>query len=78
MTYGYTDENRHMVSAFRAGTTPRESVREGLVVTELMMAAYLSAETGETVELDGLDLSDFVPQVAQGTWDPRSAGRRAR
>jgi len=78
VTYGYTDENRHMVEAFRAGVQPRESVREGLVVTELLMAAYLSAEQGETIEFDGLDLSDFVPKVAQGTWDPRTAGRRAR
>ncbi|GGI03473.1 Gfo/Idh/MocA family protein [Egicoccus halophilus] len=78
VTYGYTDENRHMVTSFRAGTTPRENVRDGLVITELMMAAYLSAESGETIELDGVDLSDFVPQVAQGTWDPRTAGRRRR
>jgi hypothetical protein len=40
------------------------------------MASYLSAELGETVELASADLRDFVPQVGQGTWDPRSAGRR--
>jgi predicted dehydrogenase len=76
MTYGYTGENRHMVAALRAGEQPRESVADGLVVTELMMAAYLSAETGATVQLADADLDDFVPRVAQGTWEPRGPGRR--
>jgi len=76
LTYGVTGENRHMVQAFRAKRTPSESVADGLVVSELLMAAYLSAETGQTVELPSTDLDDFVPQVATGTWDPASAGRR--
>jgi len=67
LTYGYTDENRHMVEAFRAGRQPRETLREGLAVTELLMAAYLSAEQRETVSLP-TDVTDFVPQVAQGNW----------
>jgi predicted dehydrogenase len=75
VTYGYTNENRHMVESFRAGVTPSETIRDGLAVSELLMAAYLSAETGETVELASTDLTDFVPEVAMGTWDPRSAGR---
>ncbi len=74
MTYGYTGENRHMVESFGAGRTPRETIHDGLVVTELMMAAYLSAESRRTVDLAAIDLDDYVPQVAQGTWDPR-AGR---
>lgn len=78
MTYGYTSENRHMVASFAAGRTPRETVQDGLVVSELMMAAYLSAETGETVELAHADLTAFVPAVARGAWDPASAGRRHR
>jgi predicted dehydrogenase len=76
LAYGYTDENRHMVAAFRAGVMPRETVHDGLVVTELLMAAYLSAETGQTVELPTADLESFVPKVGQGTWDPATAGRR--
>jgi predicted dehydrogenase len=76
LTYGYTHENRHMVEAFRRRVAPAETVHDGLVVTELLMASYLSAELGETVELASADLRDFVPEVGQGTWDPRSAGRR--
>jgi predicted dehydrogenase len=76
LTYGYTHENRHMVAAFRRGQTPSETLRDGLAVTELLMAAYFSAEQGETIELAGVDLGEFVPEVAQGTWDPRTAGRR--
>ena len=75
LTYGYTHENRHMVEAFRRRLEPSETIRDGLAVNQLLMAAYLSAETGETVELASTDLTDFVPEVATGTWDPSSAGR---
>lgn len=70
-TYGYVDEDRHMVRAFRRGETPSETCADGVVVSELLMAAYLSAETGETVRLPEPALEKFVPQVAQGTWRPR-------
>ena len=70
VTYGYTEENRHMVESFLAGRQPSESVHDGLVVSELIMASYLAAETGETLELPVADLDTFVPQVAQGTWQP--------
>jgi hypothetical protein len=40
------------------------------VVTELLMAAYRSAETGGTVLLPAEGLEEFVPKVASGTWDP--------
>jgi predicted dehydrogenase len=69
--YGYTAENRHMVQAFLDGRQPEQGFDEGLRVTELLMASYLSAERGETIELP-VDLSDYVPKVAQGTWDPRA------
>lgn len=74
-TYGYVDEDRHMVRAFRHGQTPAETCHDGLVVTELLMAAYLSAETGRTVPLPEPELAGFTPQVAQGTWQPRTAPR---
>jgi predicted dehydrogenase len=69
-TYGYVDEDRHMVRAFLRGEPPAETCRDGLVVAELMMAAYLSGETGETVRLPEPSLESFVPQVARGEWRP--------
>jgi hypothetical protein len=71
--YGYVDEDRHMVRSFLRGERPLETGHDGLIVAELLMAAYLSAETGETVRLPEASLADFVPQVAQGTWQPRTA-----
>jgi predicted dehydrogenase len=70
VTYGYTEENRHMVESFLAGREPTESVHDGLVVSELIMASYLAAESGETVKFPVADLESFVPQVALGTWRP--------
>ncbi len=65
--YGYTAENRHMVRAFLDGRMPDENWRDGLAVTEVLMACYKSAEEGRTIEFP-VDLGDFVPKVAQGTW----------
>lgn len=73
LTYGYVHEDRHMARAFRRGERPAETCEDGVAVTELLMAAYLSAETGETVHLPEPALEEFVPQVALGTWKPRSA-----
>ena len=70
VTYGYTEENRHMVESFLAGHQPSESVHDGLVVSELIMASYLAAESGETLQFPITDLDSFVPQVALGTWQP--------
>lgn len=69
-TYGYTGENRHVAACFLRGEQPTESLRNGVAVAELLMAAYLSAQTGETVRWP-VDLTDFVPDVARGTWNPR-------
>jgi len=71
-SYGYAHEDRHMVEAFSSGRQPDETLHDGLVVTELLMAAYRSAETGRTVRLpeEAADLEAFVSRVAQGTWDP--------
>jgi predicted dehydrogenase len=68
--YGYVEENRHMVESFLAGRQPSESIRDGVAVTELIMASYLAAETGETIRLPVSDLESFTPKVAQGTWAP--------
>lgn len=70
VAYGYDAENRHMVESFRRGERPRETFEDGLEVTRLLMAAYMSAELGQAVDYppDGLD--DFVPAVARGEWNP--------
>lgn len=67
--YGYTEENRHMVTRFLDGVNPDESLDDGLAVTRLLMAAYLSAQEGRRVDLsDTSTLDTFVPDVARGTW----------
>jgi predicted dehydrogenase len=63
--YGYTDENRHMVEAFRKGEAPLETFHDGVAVIEMLMALYKSAEEGRTV-MAGEDLVDYVPKVARG------------
>ncbi|MFO0690537.1 MAG: Gfo/Idh/MocA family oxidoreductase [Myxococcota bacterium] len=65
--YGYTNENRHMVQAFRDGRMPEESWRDGVAVTEVLMACYKSAEEGRSIAMP-CPLDDFVPQVARGAW----------
>ena len=64
--YGYTSENRHMVECFRIGVTPSETFRDGLAVTEILMALYRSAELGRTVRFGEEDLTDYIPPVARG------------
>lgn len=61
-----------MVEAFRSGRSPQEDLHDGMLVTELLMAAYLSAEEGRTVTLPAAGLEEFVPAVARGAWDPRA------
>ena len=69
-TYGYTAENRHMVESFLAGKRPEENFSDGLAVTELLMAAYMSAEQDKTIQFPPEGLEDFVPAVAKGEWNP--------
>jgi predicted dehydrogenase len=68
--YGYTGENRHMVRAFRAGRMPDETFADGVAVTELLMAAYMSAEREQTIRFPPPDLETFMPAVARGEWNP--------
>jgi len=67
-TYGYTAENRHMVARFLAGRQPDETWDDGLEVTRVLMACYLSAERGATVSFPEPELETFVPAVARGAW----------
>lgn len=66
--YGYTDENRHMVEAFRKGESPSETFHDGVAVVEMLMALYKSADLGQTVYLADADLEDYIPAVARGEY----------
>ena len=63
--YGYVGENRHMVDCFRHGKTPSETFHDGLEVTKLLMACYMSAEEGRRIDWEPHGLDDFVPAVAR-------------
>lgn len=63
--YGYTDENRHMVEAFRRGVPPMETFADGVGVVEMLMGLYRSAELGRTVEFPDPELEHYVPEVAR-------------
>jgi len=69
--YGYEAENRYFVDCFLEGKQPEVSCHDGLEVTQLLMAAYQSAELERTVEFNPSAFDNFVPAVAQGTWNPR-------
>ncbi len=69
--YGYEAENRHMVRSFLDGRRPMETFDDGLNVTELLMAAYMSVEQDRTIPFPPPGLEAFVPAVAQGKWNPK-------
>jgi predicted dehydrogenase len=68
--YGYTDENRDMLAAFSAGRDAFLSWEYGLEVQRLVMASYLSAERGRTIDLTdpavNAELENYVPLIQQG------------
>ena len=68
--YGYEGENRHMIQSFLAGKRPMENFSDGLNVTELLMAAYRSAELEKTVPFPFPDMENYIPPVARGDWNP--------
>lgn len=72
LVYGYTNENRHMVESFIDGEMPRENWNDGLLVTQLLMSAYMSSEKGQKLRFPPAGLEEFVPKVAQETYDPKS------
>jgi predicted dehydrogenase len=68
--YGYTAENRHCVQAFLSGNKPMLTFEDGFEVVQILMAAYMSAQQGRTLEFPPEGLDAFVPDVAKGTWNP--------
>lgn len=69
--YGYTAENRHMVESFLEGRRPMENWSDGVNVTELLMAAYMSIEKDKALPFPPPGLDNFIPAVARGQWNPR-------
>ena len=68
--YGYTDENRDMFVSFSAGRDAMLSWDYGVEITRLVMASYLSAERGRTIDLTDAatlaELETYVPAIQQG------------
>jgi predicted dehydrogenase len=68
--YGYTDENRDMFESFGAGRDAMLSWDYGVEITRLVMASYLSAERGKTIDMTDpavlAELETYVPAIQQG------------
>jgi predicted dehydrogenase len=68
--YGYTDENRDAFEAFSQGRDAMLSWAYGLEIQRLVMAAYLAAERGRTIDLTdpavNAELDRYVPAIQQG------------
>ena len=70
MAYGYEAENRHFVRVFQGKAEPLLTFDDGLEVVRILMAAYMSAEQGRTLEFPPRGLAGFTPAVARGKWKP--------
>ncbi len=68
--YGYTAENRHFVRAFLRGEKGMLTFEDGVEVMQILMAAYMSAEKGRTLDFPPRGLDRFSPEVARGKWNP--------
>ena len=71
--YGYEAEDRHFVRVFLGKEKPLLTFDDGLDVVRLLMTAYQSAEQGKTLSYPPRKIEQFVPAVARGTWNPKSA-----
>ncbi|QGA55357.1 gfo/Idh/MocA family oxidoreductase [Sulfolobus sp. E5-1-F] len=68
VTYGYQGEDRHMVESFISRKMPSENWYDGLLIVQLMMHSYLSAENGRKISFDPQQVEDFIPKVARGLY----------
>jgi len=68
VVYGYTAQNRYMANCFADGRMPEENFEDGLLVLQMLMSAYMSAEQGRRLSFPPAGLDEFVPKVARGTW----------
>ena len=70
--YGYAAENRHMARAFLRGEKPMLTFEDGVEVVQILMAAYMSAQKGQTLDFPPAGLDAFIPDVAKGSWNPKA------
>ncbi len=70
VSYGYQAEDRHMVESFLNRRLPYETWYDGLLVVQLMMHAYKSAEEGRRLEFNESEVENYIPKVSQGLWRP--------
>src|SRR5919109_410814 len=75
--YGYEAEDRHFVRAFLGREAPQLTFDDGVDVVRLLMAAYMSAEEGRTLDFPPAGLDRFVPAVARGEWRGSHAAKPA-
>ena len=68
--YGFTDENEDALRSFCSGTDGFLSWSYGLEITKLVMAAYMAAEKGKTIDLTDpvvqSELESYIPLIQQG------------
>ncbi len=68
--YGYTDENQDMLESFGAGRNAMLSWDYALEIQRLVMASYMAAERGRTIDLTDqaviAELDNYVPAIQQG------------
>ena len=68
--YGYTDENEDAYKSFSNGENGFLSWEYGLEIVKLVMAAYMSAEIGKSIDLTDptikKELETYVPLIQQG------------
>jgi predicted dehydrogenase len=58
---GYVNQTQDIVASFRSGENARFDLDDGVQTMELCMASYKSAEEGVTVDVQSVDLEDYVP-----------------
>ncbi len=71
VAYGYQAEDRHFARVFLGKEKPLLTFDDGLEVVRILMAAYMSAEQGKTLDFPPAGLNRFRPEVARGVWKPR-------
>ena len=64
-TYGYEAEDRYMVKCFLEGKLPLENWHDGLLIIQLIMACYQSAEKGSRIKFSPSEVESYIPKPAR-------------